>query len=61
MRRDIAKVFQMYKLGKKELRKWSLLTVTHIANTGYLILELDQFLTNQVVSKSARPVPTSCL
>ena len=36
-------------------------TVTYIANTGYLILELDQFLTNQVVSKSSCPVPTSWL
>ena len=36
-------------------------TVTYIANTGYLILELGQFLTNQVVSKSSCPVPTSWL
>ena len=61
VRGDIAKVFQIYKWNKKELRKWRLLTVTYIANTGYLILELDQFLTNQVVSKSSCPVPTSWL
>ena len=49
VRGDIAKVFQIYKWNKKELRKWRLLTVTYIANTGYLTLGLDQFLTNKIL------------